>query len=605
MLVEVRPHAVAGCPVDARASLLLTALGDFDATPASFELVELAERNRQLGFPPETAGIEALATRSASRWLGTTKKDVSGNLELTLWDETGACDLGPTAGSRYPGPSGAGGQAIGFAPLAGIVLVAGGASLDNIESGGALVASIRTGRVELVAPERQANQRRAFATATAMTTSDGERVLVAGGFDPLAGDQLDALASAHLFDPIDAAFTRKIELIEPRARHGAVGLPGGGVLLIAGQDQSGFAKRTLEAIAPDGTSSIAGLATLADARIAPRVLSLDDGRTLVLGGTRNGVEPATQAEWLTADGRAFARNPVELPPRLGAGTVALPGGSALVVGGCDTTLARDVECPFSPCLAGCVSRGVIWLTADGVRETLAPLDIDPGPRPLLVAASDGSPWLFGSTEVRRFDPWSGRFVTPSIDPGAIPLSSLPPPLALEPGLFVWLHPRESGEPVLRGLRHDVRGPLSRDVAPLLLGDARHVAPNIPPSGTSIRYEPRSGLLLRDALGRAVVTDTRYADVRVEANVTAGSLPIVYFGGTPVGDFSCPWPDSGGTQPPETVVADRFSGVVVLRRGGEFRRCPVPSERLTVALGVGPGETSTIRSVRIRRLPIFE
>src|SRR5690606_22095418 len=114
-----------------------------------------------------------------------------------------------------------------------------------------------------------------------------------------------------------------------------------------------------------------------------------------------------------------------------AAFAALPGGGVLAVGVCAET----------PC-AGAPAAQLAWIRANFLANQLPPLGFDPAD-PALVAGAAGSPLLVatrpnGVREVLRFDPWSGRFVAPEVAPPAPPAGA--EPLAIEPGLFVWLEP---------------------------------------------------------------------------------------------------------------------------------------------------------------------
>ena len=609
----LRAHSIADCALGADATLELTALGDFDASAVTSESLSVVAEGRELVFPLETLGVEAFASAGLTSWNGVGTLDGSGDIDVALWDASRDCALFEASDGSGAYPGRGGGQAIGWSSQADVLLVTGGDSDVTNETLGALALDLRTAAVTQV--ERLSNERRAFATVAA----SGERLLVAGGLDPIASEQNPdrrALGTAHFFDPATNEFAESVELADPRSRHRAVTLPSGEVLLIGGADETDRPRGTLEAIAADGSSRLAGLATLAEPRVDPAVVTLSDGRILVGAGETevDGVRAAApNLEWLSSDGAELLAV-AEFPARRDLALVAMPRGGALAVGGCDAARSRAPEvvcesvrfdCACSdPCPVGCVSREVRWITAQGVINLVAPLDFDPGPKPRLIAGSDGRPWLVGSSEVRRFDPWTARFVVPEDRPLEVPDGDQPPPIATDAGLFVWLD-MSGGTASLRGFRHGSRSELARDIAPLLLSDATNVAPTIPPSATGVSYDPARGLALRDPLGGAVIADTTYAGLGLNIELSEGEPPVVILGETPVGGSECPWPEPSAATLPETLIVNRTEDRAVLSRGGQTIRCDVPRGRLTVALTTRAGSASLIRSLAVRRTPIVD
>ncbi len=609
--LELRAHSLTECAVFAGATLDLDALGDFDASPRTSESFAVTTRGRELVMPLATRAVRGSATSGGDSWHGLGGLDHRGDIDLLLWSRTRDCELARTVArpDGYPGPGG--GQAMGWSPRTGVLLVTGGASDQSAHALGAMAVSLRDGEVRPV--KQLGDERRAEATVT----PSGDRLLVAGGFDPLAGaasPERRALSSAHFFDPATSSFTDRVTLADARAHHSAIELAAGDVLLVAGSDATGEPLRTLEAIAPDGSARLSGLATLGHGRISPAVVRLDDGRVLVAGGHDAKGLGVPALEWLDGEAtRVLAEVP--FPARRDLASCALPGGAALAVGGCDTDrrkacggdptapgctcddAAADCRCD-DPCAVGCTSRAVHFVTAAGVVERLEPLDVDPGPRPSLVEGTDGAPWLVGS-EIRRYDPWTARFVRPPLVPRRGALASLPKVVAIDRGLFVWLD--DDGDLVLRGFRHDTRSEFARDVAPLFLSSAVHASPSLPPSGTAIAWEPARGLVVRDSLAHAVVNDATYEALRLELVVEADGAPVILLGGTRLGEGACPWPDvTSGSEPHERLVVERLGDVASLSRRGVGSICSVPGGRLRVALTTRGSVTTVYRSVVVRR-----
>jgi hypothetical protein len=222
---------------------------------------------------------------------------------------------------------------------------------------------------------------------TGVALADG-RVLVAGGF---AREGEPALASAEVFDPTDRTwhrtgalrtgrgghaaallgdgrvlvaggwvgpgrFTASTEIWDPesgdfepgprlpRALDGlaAASLPDGCALLTGGRTAADRATRTAVRICPDGR--LHRVPPLAGARFKHGMVTLDDGRVLVVGGTRDDRHLLTSTE--VYDGRtgAFAPGPELRSGRykLAGSLTALPGGRAVVAGGGEGVEVVDV-----------------------------------------------------------------------------------------------------------------------------------------------------------------------------------------------------------------------------------------------------------------------
>ena len=107
------------------------------------------------------------------------------------------------------------------------------------------------------------------------------KVLVAGGFGTGGGE----LATAELFDPLTETFTPAGSLAHARARHNAVVLPTGKVLIIGGHGGGGVLGST-ELYDPDSNMFTAG-PTLNQARQSASAYLLPSGLVLVSAGNNN------------------------------------------------------------------------------------------------------------------------------------------------------------------------------------------------------------------------------------------------------------------------------------------------------------------------------
>jgi Galactose oxidase, central domain/Kelch motif len=115
---------------------------------------------------------------------------------------------------------------------------------------------------------------------TATQLADG-RVLIVGGWDP--DGQL--LAAAQIYDPATGRFTETGSLPAARQRHSAALLHDGRVLIVGGWDGSddAIAEGDDAFIFDPDTDTFTPTASLTVQRLAPFVVTLTDGRVLVVG----------------------------------------------------------------------------------------------------------------------------------------------------------------------------------------------------------------------------------------------------------------------------------------------------------------------------------
>jgi hypothetical protein len=324
-------------------------------------------------------------------------------------------------------------------------------------------------------------------------------------------------------------------------------------------------------------------------------------------------------EWLSADAKSVEERP--LAPRFNRALVAMPGGAALAVGGCEDRAPLPGEACSARCgtlpeeladsragrARGCPPTrfDVWWIRAGGEVTPLPdlPAGIDAS-RPALIAASDASPWLVAGDRVLRFDPWSGRFAVAGL-PERITLSEdVAPPVAIDSGAFVWLSegtavPSGLPEVALRGFRHGTRSRFESDI-PLLAGGPLHLAPNQAPAlperaESGVRYD--GALHLRDSDAQVFVTDTTYADVELELVLASGPPPAVW-----LGDVRVEWTGVPAAETPQTLGLRRRGDLVELRHGGVARRArhPLGSARVRLALAGSDAGESAIARLEIRR-----
>lgn len=604
----IRAQWVPGCTPDTTTGKLdLEALGDFDPSPQTHVVVGVADPDSTVGIPDSTRSLVLDADTAVGRFRGVGAVPESGSVSVSLWPVANACPLHSVTDNRAY-PHDLDGVAIGYSASASVVLVVGGSTSPN----SALVVDVATGTAAEVDPAVGPRTDRIGATVTEF----GDKLLVAGGLDSNGA----ANDTADVFDPVLGRFEeRRIDLEGNRANHGAVVLASGETLLVGGTDVGTSALVGLESISPEtGTYRVAGLNRLKDGRTNPRVIRLTDDRVLVAGGMRSDGTPLDTLEWFSPDAREREPQSPSFSDARAAGApvvdvvdrafVAMPGGSALAVGGCELAPAMTTSPPRSDCVPcatsagnGCASKDVYWITRDGSIESL-PLALDTATYPtLLVAGAEGRPWLVASSpggrRFLRFDPWLGRFTAPESAPT--------PPLpgfefaddasntAFEsrivgtgPGLFLWMTKNTGGFPSIFGFRHGTRGPYDAAVVPLLLANQDGVSLDRNNSG-ALDTEGRA--VLTEGGETLVVTDTTYANVDSAIDAGDGPPPSVVLleshAGTAerewiYGGDKCPWPAA----PPGKLPAPRLrriEGQVTLSQGGKGKTCAGPEGRVSI------------------------
>lgn len=616
----------------ANGSVELLALGDFQASNDSAEVLRLDEPGLALKFPVETQAVEAYVGEGARAFVGYGERRESG-LDVLLWPQLAACEVWRRSGTvGYPGRQG--GQAWSYSAKTGVVFAAGGNDpLVTDAIVGALSFDSATGVVAALdtSDGGALRQPRAFATATPF----GEQFLVAGGEAPVLGvpeRELEPAGNAELFDPKLGRFSgAPIALHSTRTRHAAVTLDDGRTLLVGGRSKVGgtsIAQYQLEIVDPATLRASVGDAITP--RIEPRALRLSDGRVFVGGGVGlDGALAEPAGEWLGRDARPDeTKLSREVATRFERAFVATTGGGVLAVGGCEdrpAASAEDAVACEAACSQGCPplegAYDAWWIASDGSATPVSLAGIS-APRPILLPGSDGSPWLVAASastpekpQLFRFNAWSGQFQPAAAPAGlTLPKPGMPQPIALGPDAFVWLDDDASAG-LLVGLRLGTRNRFTADLALVLLADPlearpQHLVPEAPP-GAAVRYDGKltlSGAAFRVARGvddtrpdvTVRVADTDYADVTLKLHLSRGAPPLVLLGDTPLGGASCPWPDGaavGGDFDLPTVV--RQGGRAQLLFHGGHRSCAVETGRLELGLRASDGE-SVIERLDVRR-----
>ena len=660
--VSIGAHELSACRVPDRGPtdpspfrLTLTALGPFSASGSDVERdLGLDAAGQALSFNTATTGVDAVASDVAgatgSAFIGHSERRQANRIDVLLWPAQTACAVISAEGG-YPG-TGAG-QALGFSARNGLALVA-GEDADDQRSGASVAFQTDTGAASIVPREQGALRvSRSYATVTEF----GDGLLVAGGTNPASTAATeDAASTAEIFHAASGGFDPSlVELWSRRTHHAAVTLATTGETLLVGglapnsaSSGPGQLIRQFEAISPTTkSSSISGLRALARGRVDPVALVLTNGRILVGGGYTASSDPNApegdpigQVEVFSSD----ATSPVfqvALPVRKNRTFVALPGGGALSVascrgepaplrGECACFTADGAACPdASPDDSDQTWLDAWWIDPDGnpTTVTFAPDPLTPcatTDQPLLVAGSDGAPWLVSPPGdgtpacLWRFQAWpevtsvSGsdtvdpasrpRFVTKALtlDPSPDPRTS---PLGLGPDAFVWVGSNGG----LFGARFGQRGPLTRDFALLLRSDdapfrPAHLVPDRDatrvPTGADtppVAFDPMSSALtLVDPIVTMWVADTLYDSVTLSLDIepsdgSVPALPVLVFQ-TPMGaTASCVWsaPPPNPTSMPVTITAKRDGTRTTLSEpNGADSTCAVPSGPLAVGIRAG-------------------
>ncbi len=446
-MLPLRVHTLANCglpPGLSHGNLELLALGDFAATNESAEVLPLERRGAALKFPVATRAVEAHVGDGATAFAGYAERRQSAGLDVLLWPEQATCVVWQPDGAQgYPGPHG--GQALGYAPGSGIVLAAGGNdALVSDAIVGALSFDVATGKLKTVdtSDDGVLREPRAFATVTQF----GEQLLVAGGEQPVFGvpeADVEPHATAEVFDPKLGRFSGEvIQLRSTRTRHAALTLDDGRTLLVGGRTRVGatsIAQYQLEIVDPKQKR-----ASVADAiapRIEPHALRLTDGRIFVGGGVGlDGSLTEPVAQWLTKDAHLDdTAVSSDVAPRFDRAFVATAGGGVLAVGGCEDRPATSDQdaAACAACGHGCVPLAdgydAWWIDRDGAATRVGLNGIS-APRPILLPGSDGRPWLVAATANTPEKPQLFRFNPWLFPPGFEPAAAASGERLPQPGM---------------------------------------------------------------------------------------------------------------------------------------------------------------------------
>jgi hypothetical protein len=575
------------CPVSlTEAYSVISGSGDFEDAQSAVCSLYLREVGSQLSqLPVNTRSVIVDVSQPAQQidWHGTAEVPPAGPVNVLVWPEGETCRLSRNVEPRTDVTLGVFGRHI---------MVAGGKLKGQVPH--TFVGDLSTGILEAL--EFGLGTRRSYATITAFRAApdqDPSPAMVAGGEDP---DTQTALDTAEVYVPKPGAsgdlgdfLPERINLSEPRTKHGAAVLSSGETLLVGGTGQFGYPLATMEIVSPKTRRyRTNGVALLAVPRTSPTVLRLASGEILVAGGFNRSNEPVPTLEWFSADASRPTKRPVDLVTGRDRAFIPLEAGGALAVV-IPATSTSDFK--------------TVWvISGEGTLEPGLPIDPATLEEVRLFQGTEGAPVLWTGQRWLRWQPWFAAFQpisdAPASGPGGPAIASG------DNGLALWLDDAIEGQLYVTGYRFAARSRYGPVPNPLLVDSTVGLAPDRVSGtpGSSIHFDPTSGLELGPGAS-AFVTDVSYADVTVELD-TSGVPAIVLRQEDgrelAVGGAECPIVQAGSKLRVDRVGTEvRFS-----IDGGDSRRCATElAEGARVSIGVRGGDNggvSRARNLRITR-----
>ena len=407
----------------------------------------------------------------------------------------------------------------------------------------------------------------------------GDEVWVMGG-------ALGALGPAHDTMEVYSSTTRSVgerlvTLREPRRGAGAARLPDGRVLLVGGRGSGeGPPLDSAELIEPS-TMTSTPTSALPRERDAPLVRVLDDGTTLILGGTLLGGSPATEVLAFDPRSTSFIALGVVLDGKVRE-AVPLPGGRLAVLAGdilTELTILRN-----APPVLGPVPTLETWTFAfDGPPLTMG----------AATALRDGTLLLAGR------DPDNLRHMV-RIDVGAATAEPLAAPRALERLVTLADGVVAAIDTVGMELQRIVeRSPFDHAPASLLAEDLALDAPG--------RWRTEGAALIAtvdDA--RADLAGLRFAAVAIDIE-SSGSVEVliqpemsppqsVRIDDRRVGPALCEIESAEGV-----THLERRGRTLVIERGGHTQACRLDRVEGRVALAFRARANGSFERITVQRL----
>jgi hypothetical protein len=537
--------------------------GDFENADSAVSSLYLRDVGALMSELPATTRSVIVDVSEPGRsvdWRGTAEVPSAGPINVLVWPGGETCRLSRNVEPRTEVTLGVFGRHM---------MVAGGKLAGQVPR--TYVGDLSTGIVSDLVFGLGTRRSRSTITAFGETTDqDPAPALVAGGEDP---DSQTAIGTAEIYLPKPGVegdigdFDRlRIDLSEPRTKHGAVRLASGETLLVGGIGQFGTPLSTMEIVDPKTKRyRTSGVATLAVPRSDPTVLRLASGEIMVAGGFDRSNIPVRTIEWFAADASRPSKRTVDLVSGQERSFVPLEAGGALAI-------VRPAT--------GVTDFNTVWvISADGTLEPALPIDPTTLDRVRLFPGTDGAPVLWTGRRWLRWQPWFGAFQpiadAPTRGPRGTAIASG------DPGLALWLDdraddPREDtvldAQLYVRGYRFDTRSRFGTVRNPLLVDGPAGLAPDrvTGTPGSSINFVERRGLELGPGAS-AFVTDLTFS--RVAIDLDNSETPYVVLRQEDgreleVGGAACPF----SVDPAATTL-----GTLHVERDGK---------RVTVAVGDG-------------------
>ena len=574
--------------------------GDFEGAESAVSSLYLRDVGALMSeLPPTTRSVIVDVSHPSSSldWRGTAEVPTAGPINVLVWPGGETCRLSRNVEPRTEVTLGVFGRHM---------MVAGGKLAGQVPR--TYVGDLSTGIVSDLVFGLGTRRSRSTITAFGDTTDqEPTPALVAGGEDP---DSQSAVGTAEIYVPKTGAesdigdFDRvRIDLSEPRTKHGAVVLASGETLLVGGIGQLGTPLGTMEIIDPKTRRyRTSGVATLAVPRSAPTVLRLASGEILVAGGFDRSNLPVPTIEWFSADASRPSKRTVDLVTGQERAFVPLEAGGALAV-------VRPAT--------GVTDFNTVWvISADGTLEAAVPIDPSTLDRLRLFPGTDGAPVLWTGQRWLRWQPWFAAFQpiadAPSRGPRGTAIASG------DAGLALWLDDRtdldenivfDTPQLYVRGYRFDTRSRFGTVKNPLLVDGTAGLAPDRVSGtpGSSIRFIDGKGLELGPGAS-AFVTDLTFSRVAIELD--GGDTPYVVLRQEDgreleVGGAACPFSETSASSTLATLHIERNGKRVTVALGdGATRDCVGeldPDARVAVGVrGAGGTGMSLAHNLRITR-----
>jgi hypothetical protein len=566
--VPIEVYVPASCGDAGGAQVTYTGLGDFPQLSPATETVALGSSGLTLtALPPATRQVVLAAVMGAGGWAGSALVPAAGPVEMLTLPMDHACSL-----SRAVNLAGDPGTVIGMTDATHAMLIGGPFPPFIIDLGNGSIAQLEAALM----PARD------YSTITPF----GAGALVAGGEDPMAGEQSTAVVYTPGPNGAPGTFGTPIDFPDgqTREKHAAVALADGRVLLVGGVSGSGELITAIDVLDPATPTNVTVLpAPLHTPRTSPTVLALPNGEVFIGGGFDAEGAPVTSVEWLAADLSWMTSLTLCNKADTEQGFAATEGGAVLAVMG---PIAGTPSC-----------SNVHLVLPSGIED--APV-LTPAPSKIrLFQGAEASPVLITDSAGFRWSPWSGAFTSlgPTAKGPSFPTSAF---IAASSGLALWL----GGDNNLWTLRFDTHGEYATDVAhgPYLQEDDMFTAPDrLPPSDVS--FMPQKGGAKLSNGATIWLTDATFAEVTASVVLPKGGAANVVLRDPSGNEVICA---ATGVATEGVVQVVRSGAAVQVSVGASAPTSCVGAldSNVRVSIGVrGPASgqgTSTVKSLSVTR-----